>query len=62
VSRLLRVIRIYLRTKFTWRAAWRATSGKGDFQIVVREDGELYIQPRVAPPSHPDPQPYHDIH
>lgn len=46
MHRLLRAAAIYFRTEFTWRAAWRAAGDRGDFRVVAREDGELYIEPR----------------
>ena len=47
MHRLFRALTIYFYTEFTWRAAWRAAGDCGEFRVVAREDGELYIEPRT---------------
>lgn len=43
--RLLRTLKLYLGTRFTWRTAWKQASCTPRYQIVAR-DGFLYIEPR----------------
>jgi hypothetical protein len=54
MGRLGRALRHYLHTALTWRAAWKiakdpkAKVSAPHFQLRKREDGHLYIEPRVA--------------
>lgn len=45
MRRLLRAIKLYLGTRFTWRTAWKQAAKAPRYQIVER-DGFYYIEPR----------------
>jgi hypothetical protein len=42
--RLLRAVKFYCSTTFTWRTSWKVASGPR-FRVVPR-DGFLYVEPR----------------
>lgn len=45
ISRLLRALKLYTGTQFTWRTAWRHAARTPRYQVVAR-DGFYYIEPR----------------
>ena len=42
---LLRALPLYWHSNLTWRAAWNATAGRGQYCLVKR-DGLTYLEPR----------------
>lgn len=45
MRRLARALRLYFRTRLTWRTSWRLARTGRRYEVVER-DGFLYVEPR----------------